>query len=508
MTSRVWENGPATPLSAAMLNGMETDIQTALEVPDGALAARLEDEAGEGRAALDAVVSAAIAGKEDDLGEGTTEQFLRGDKTWATIAGGGAGLVTTYAELVAAVAAGGTVRVGDAPITITAKVNVTTSTTIVGGNFVLPTSAGYPAFEVTSSNVTFDGCKFTGAGSSAVYDINSRFIYAWGSLATYLTNIRIVNCDMRGCQTENVRLVCVRGFNVDRNLMDDFLYAGALLLSCEDGTANGNNITNGIMKAPVVNVYGIAASDSVNTVAARSRNIKIQGNTIENVQWEGIDTHGGEAIIITGNTVISCVRGIALVVGNETRLTVPVDCVVSGNFVDKGTSTGTEREGISLFGLSGNNASAVITGNIVKGYSPANAIWIDPVFANPLKTLVEGNSHPHVPWTNLTMDNPTNWTPNGSFVPQYMIDGRTVYFRGFATSASSSQANTKIGVMSHVAARPTRLTFVNSAHGSNSAAGHIVVGCYETGEVWALYKTSTDLYSYPIEGSFQRNYTG
>lgn len=62
--------------------------------------------------------------------------------------------------------------------------------------------------------------------------------------------------------------------------------------------------------------------------------------------------------------------------------------------------------------------------------------------------------------------------------------------------------------MSHVAARPTRLTFVNTAHGSNSAAGHIVVGCYETGEVWALYKTSTDLYSYPIEGSFQRNYTG
>lgn len=415
-------------------------------------------------------------------------------------------VVSTYAALVDAVAAGGLVQVGSAPITITAKLSVTLPTRIVGGNFVLPADAGYPAFEVTSSNVKFDGCQFTGAGTGAAYSIDSRFIYAWGTLTTYLKNVHVTNCTMVGSQTENIRFVCVRDFSVTNNTMDDFLYAGFLGLSVEDGSVSHNVVSNAIMKSPVVNVYGIALSDSVNTVAARSRNIKVIGNTVKNIPWEGIDTHGGDTIIVQGNTVISCVRGIALVVGNETRLTVPVNCVVSGNFIDKGTSAGTEREGIGLFGLSGNLASAIITGNIVKGYTAANAMFLS-VYIDPLKTLIEGNSHPHIPWTSLTMDNPTAWTAHATYPPQYMVDGRTVYLRGFATAASSV-SDTRVSTLPSLC-WPSRRTFAGSSHGSNTAAGTGTLTVHATtGELWMNYRTGADLYSYPLECSYQRNFTG
>ena len=413
-------------------------------------------------------------------------------------------VVKTFAELTAAVAAGGRVYVGSAPITITDPVLVTVPTQIVGGNFVLPSNAGYPVFTVTSSNVSFTGCQFTGPGTTAEYEINSRFIYAYGTLASYLKNVHVRGCRMVGNQTENIRFVCVRDFSIVDNTMDDFLYAGFMGLSVEDGTVSGNVVSNAVMKAPVVNVYGIAISDSVNTEAGRSRNIKIIGNTVKSIPWEGIDTHGGDTIIIQGNTVISCVRGIALVSGNETRVTVPTNIVVSGNFVDKGASTGTEREGISLFGLIDNLAWGVITGNIVKGYTAANSIYVSQV--NILKTLVEGNSHPHIPWTTIVPDN-SAWTAHGTYPPQYMVDGRTVFLRGFVTSTLSDTANTRIATLPLVTA-PTRLTFAGATHGSNAAAGTGTLGVYESGELWMLYRTGGDLYSYPLECSYQRNFTG
>ena len=506
MTNRVWTNTPATPLSAAMLNGMEADIQAALEVPDTALAARLEATGTAGRTALDAAIAAGVAGKEDSLGAGSAAQFLRGDKVWAVPPGGGGSAIATFADLQAAVTAGGTVNVGDAAITMTGTINVTVPVKIIGGHYTVPEGAAYPAFTVTSSDVTFDRCRFTGATTAAAYAIDARFIYAYGTLAAYLSNVNVIDCKMTGSQTENIRFVCVREFTIRGNLMDDFLYAGFLGLSVENGTVSENIITDAVMKSPVVNVYGIALSDSVNTVAARSRNVRVIGNYVENVPWEGIDTHGGDAIIIQGNHVISCVRGIALVVGNETRLTVPVNCVVSGNYVDKGTSAGTEREGISLFGLSGNLGHATITGNIVKGYSTANAMYLSQ-YIDPLKTLVEGNSHPMVPWTNLTMDNPAQWTADATFIPQYMVDGRTVFLRGFVKAVTSSTANSKISTLPAVA-RPTRLTFAGASHGSNTAAGTGTLGAYDNGDLFMLYRTGADLYSYPIECSFQRNYTG
>lgn len=412
--------------------------------------------------------------------------------------------ISTFADLQTAVAAGGLVEVSSTPITITATLQVPAGTLIRGGNFTLPANAGYPAFQINASNVSIESARFTGAGTGAAYDINSRFIYAYGSLTTYLKNVNVRNCQMDGSQTENIRFVCVRNFKITGNSMDDFLYAGFLGLSVENGDVSGNIVTNAVMKSPVVNVYGIAISDSVNTVAARSRHVRIIGNHVENIPWEGIDTHGGEDLIIVGNVVLSCVRGIALVVGNADRLTVPVRCIVANNFVDIGTATDTTREGISLFGLAGNLATATITGNRVRGYSAANSIYLSQ-YVDHTKTLIEGNSHPHIPWTDITLDNAASWTPDATYKPQYMVEGRQVYLRGFALSKSSSTANSKIGTLPPVASTD-RLTFAGASHGSNSAAGTGTLGVYPNGDLYMLYRTGADLYSYPLECSYQRNY--
>lgn len=508
--ARNWTNDSGLALSAANLNALEADVTAALGVPDVALEARLK--AGTSKTYLDSryATTTSLNNKQNTLGTGTASQFLRGDLTWAEPpAGGGGGVTTvnTLAELQAAVAIGGVIYVGQESITVTSQVNLTVPVWIIGGRFSLPENAGYPAFNITSSNVSIFLTSFTGATTAAAYSIDSRFITATGTSTTPLGNVNVISATLRGSQTENIRYTWVQNSTISGCRIDDFLYAGVLLLSCVDMTVESCHISNAVMKAPVVNVYGIAATDAVNTVAGRSRNIKIANNTVKNVEWEGIDTHGGDGIVIVGNTVEGCSRGIALVVGNTDRLTVPINCVVSGNLVNKGSFAGTEREAISLFGLTGNLANAVITGNKVVGYTAANAMYIDQ-YTDPLKTLVGGNSHPHVPWTTVTMDNTAQWTANASYPVQYMVDGTTVFLRGLPTSNSAPTGNTKIATLPPIC-KPSRLTFAGASHGSNSAAGLGTLGVYDnTGELWMLYKTTADAYSYPVECSYQRNFTG
>jgi hypothetical protein len=73
------------------MNALEADVETALGVPDAALAARVQ--AGATKTALDAAyaTNAEMANKEPAIPTGSVTEFLRGDKQWATIdvSGGG-----------------------------------------------------------------------------------------------------------------------------------------------------------------------------------------------------------------------------------------------------------------------------------------------------------------------------------------------------------------------------------------------------------------------------------
>lgn len=448
--------------------------------------------------------SLGYAGGEPAIAPGLPTEFLAGDKTWKTIDFP----VRTFAELQAAVAAGGTIRIdNNYPITITSQLEITKSCHIIGGDLRLDPAATWSVFNITTSDVTIDTVRFSAGGTTQPYRISARFISAIGSGSNKYSDIRIKGCRMQGNQGENIRLTwCINSSIIDCK-MDDFLYAGVLMLSCSDIKVLGNTITNGKLFAPRVDVYGIAATDGSNTIAGRCKNITISGNTVRNIDWEGIDTHGGEHIIITDNIVTGCPRGIALVVGNPDRVVVPVDVIVADNFVDRegvNDNNGYEREGISLFGLSGNLAYGTITGNTIKGWTNSNLIYLSSV--DHSKTMIANNSRPHVPWTDLPLDNTAAWAAHGTYPPQYMVDGRTVFLRGLITSKISATTNYRLATMPPVAAGDRNLTFAGVAKIAANSAASATVGVYSSGEIWILYRSTADLSSYTIECSYTRNY--
>ncbi|WP_159619883.1 right-handed parallel beta-helix repeat-containing protein [Arthrobacter zhaoguopingii] len=420
--------------------------------------------------------------------------------------------VRTLEELQEAVAVGGTIRVGSAPIELTATVNVSKPCRIIGGRFTMPADASRYGFRISSGSVTLDGLDITGPGTAAtLYNAAapSTFVYALGTQAAPLRNVNVVNCTMRGSQADGVRLEWVSDSIVSENIVDDFLYAGVMLLSVDNVTVANNSVTNAVMKGSVVNVYGIAATDWPNTVAARSKNVRVIGNMVKNIPWEGIECHGAERFQVIGNTVVNCPRAIALVVGNATRLTSPIDCLVQGNIVDRAGATynGNEREGISLYGLASNLADAHILGNTIRGYT-AQPIVLSGYA--PLKTLVQGNSHPHLPWTDLTVSSP--WAANASFKPQYMVEGRMVYLRGMVQQTTGATGDSIVGTLPEVCRSDRNIVHYGTSHGAAITGGvaTLSVGSPD-GTINNLVirsKTTTDTSSYPIDGSYSRAFAG
>lgn len=397
-------------------------------------------------------------------------------------------LLRTREEIENALSTGETAYVSDeSEIILDTPIEVCNSSNIVGGRFYSP---GHPAFVVKSSGVTFD--RITARGSNAtIYDYDEKMIQAIGTSSAPLSEINIYNSNFSGSAGDNVWLEWVNDAKVSSNTIKDYLYSGILLLSCDGVQVQENIVKDAPLSAGVVNPYGIAASDKVNTIAGRSRNITIAQNIVENIEWEGIDTHGGENLSITGNVVNNCVRGIALVVGNDTRLTVPTGITVTGNLVD---GKGSRREGICLYGLGGNPADAVITGNRITGHTT-------PIYANQYsraKTYIGGNNVPHVQWTPITLIN--GWKSNSTYTAQYMVDGDTVYVRGMVIPPATF--NPTFGSIA-TAYTPTILTMYRHTKGTNANAGNATVGISTAGMLTMNYADISDMYSYPIDGSYR-----
>lgn len=437
-------------------------------------------------------------------GGGTSTTFLRGDMTWAPVENP----VRSFAELQTAVAAGGTIRIdNNFPFACTAQIDITKPCHIIGGDLTLPTDTDFPLFRVLSSNVTFDNIRFTGGGTAGSFWSNSRFILVDGTSTNILRKIKIKGCDMEGSMNENVRMLWTTHSSVTDCTMNNFRYAGVMLLSVSDVKVIGNTITESPLISPVVNVYGVACSDIENTEAARCKNVSIIGNTIRNIMWEGIDTHGGYNLVISNNTVTGCPRGIALVVGNATRLTVPNNNIVDANIIirDGALWSGVEREGLCLYGLTGNLADANITNNIIQGYSD-KPLYIDFGTVAHDKTLVANNSFPHKKWASIVLNNTAQWTANPTFGPEYMVDGKRVYLRGMVSSQSTVTGSTKIGTIP-VEFAPTERTFYTASAGSSSSASYGQIEINTLGEIWMQYRRVGDLYSYNLDGDFERTIT-
>lgn len=405
-------------------------------------------------------------------------------------------MIDTESELAAALLDGGDIWC-DSSVTIplTTTMHGTKPCRIHDGRFTRDTG---PAFEITTSDVEFDRVRITGGGQAAGYDQTQKLIYARGTAATPLAGIRVHDSVFTGSRADNVWLEWCTDTAVRHNTISSYLYSGVMVISGERTDISHNTIVDAPLTDGVVNTYGIAVTDIDNTVAARSRNITITGNHVSLVDWEGIDTHGGDRLTITGNHVTACPRGIALVTGNTTRVTAPTNCLVTGNTIDAMGARRPDLIGVALSGIAGTSASATVTGNQIRGYS-------SPYWANYWSrgdTFIGGNNTPFLPWTPITLA--ADYSANTTYRPEYMVDGNTVWLRGGVIPKSGGvSARTDIGVLTNPAAWPTELTFVALSKGSNAAAGTGMIAVYPDGMVRMLYGQGTDSYTYFFSGSYQ-----
>ena len=248
---------------------------------------------------------------------------------------------------------------------LTGPLNISKSVTIEGGEF-LPHSEG-KCLNITASDVTIRGSRFT-SPSAANPDASHQIIAAVGTSSAPLRRITVENIVIDKSRHHGVWLEWCEDVKVRDCQITDFQYGAVMLLSVTRGEVSGCIIRNALQEGTLVNSYGIAATDLVNTVAGRSKDILITRNIIDNIpKWEGIDTHGGERITITDNIITRCRDGIAAVAGNSSRATAPKDLVVSGNTIDS-LGISAARSAIRLYGITdGPQASAMVGPNTIRG---------------------------------------------------------------------------------------------------------------------------------------------
>jgi parallel beta-helix repeat protein len=406
-------------------------------------------------------------------------------------------VITTEQELIAALAAGGEVLC-DSGITIALSqtMDVTVPCRIVGGRFTRSTG---PAFEVTTSDVEFDGVHIAGGGTAAGYDISQKLIYVRGTKGAALSGISVHHCTLTQSRGDNVWLEWCTGSAVHDNVITNYLYSGVMVISGIRITVSGNTIADAPLSSGVVNTYGVALTDLSNDAADRSRHCTVVGNTVSLVDWEGIETHGGDGLTITGNTVLGCPRGIALVVGNQTQTVAPTNCLVAGNTVNAAGMRQPQLAGIYLAGPANGpaTASATVVGNQIIGYTtPFNTSSWDRG-----NTYVGNNSEPFVNWTPIAIG--ADFVAHGTYPPQYRVDGDVVHLRGGVIPKSGGPVTrSQVGSLPKAAAWPTVLTVVGFVKGSNPAAGNGTLAVTTTGDLQLLYGSGTDSYTYFLHGSY------
>lgn len=405
-------------------------------------------------------------------------------------------MITTQADLEAALLVGGDV-ICDPTVTIalTDTMAVALPTRLLGGTFTI--DAG-PAFEVTSSDVEIGGLSIAG-GIGGGFDDTQKLIYVLGTSEAPLSRVDIHDCHLSDSAADNIWVEWCVDSTVHDNIIEHYLYSGIMVISGSGLTIADNVISDATIAAGQLNCYGIALTDLDNTLAARTHNCSVVGNRINLIDWEGIDTHGGTDLVITGNVVTACHRGIALVTGNATRVTSPTNCVVSGNVVDGTGARVTPDIGVFLSGISGQPASATVTGNQVVGYDSAQPFSAN--FYNRGDTYIGGNSRPFMPWTAVPLA--TGFTGNATFPPMYMVDGNTVSFRGgVVPPAGGMPANPQIGTLAS-AAWPEHRTFYATTKSSNAAGGIGTLNVDIDGKFRVDYASTSDTFTWWLTGSYQ-----
>lgn len=279
---------------------------------------------------------------------------------------------------------------------------------------IVQQTSGIGMFKITSSNVELRKGKLTGFQNIAAVGSEIAINCYGADSNNYIKNIVIEDCEISNIGYDGIKMQFVSNFRIRRNNIKNTFQAGVIGYSCKDGVVSYNKISD--IKDSVARSYGVAMtrveSDSLE-VNPRSSNVKIHHNTVENIlEWEGIDTHGGDNIVIIDNTVLNCKNGIAIVSsdnGSQVQTFAPKNCVVAFNKVINSLETGVNDWGISVAGCNTNVEKALdctVIGNTVKNHGLENSGTSGALYIRHTENLT------------ISDNKIINPSPNGIFMSQ------------------------------------------------------------------------------------------
>lgn len=297
----------------------------------------------------------------------------------------GDGVTDDWANLMTIVAnapAGDVIHVPGGPGTIyrvTAPLVIPKRLRLAGdGAEIRQATPNTAAIILGASGSRISGFRVTGTAYAAAGPVTTRGISAVGTLAAPLLDIEIDDCETAGWAFYGIFLRYVDGFRVRGCHVDDSWYAGIMGESVRAGRIDHNDVER-VVGAP--NGYGIALSRQNGALAAeiRSSDVEVNDNAVNDVpNWEGIDSHGGQRLKFTDNTVTNCKVGIqvgpSVGAGGGAEFA-PLDVTVTDNTVDSGVADGSAGAGIMFTGASGPGvgqtveyATGAVSGNNVRGH--------------------------------------------------------------------------------------------------------------------------------------------
>jgi hypothetical protein len=257
--------------------------------------------------------------------------------------------------------------------TYTAGAILQKSLTIRGATIRVP--AGERGLLVFASNVTLERLHVIGV-QARTYVYGEVGVYIKGTGASPAAHVRLRNSVIERLGNEGVYLENVADAVVSGNRIRDIVYAGVMVVSGRGGHVDNNIIQRvGVMgsQANSGNAYGISLSRADGSLAAfpLTSDFTVIGNTVEDVPtWHALDTHGGQRITFSNNTVRRSPRAIFITADGSGRGSAGIS--VTNNRLGPPAPATTNLAAITTY----SSVNVRITGNTASGW-PRGKFFID-----------------------------------------------------------------------------------------------------------------------------------
>jgi hypothetical protein len=250
--------------------------------------------------------------------------------------------------------------------TYAAGATVTKPLTIEGATIKPP--AGTAGLVVSANDVTLDGLHIIGP-QATVYHEDEFGITVAATASSPARRLTIRNSEVASFGKAGMWLRYVSDLVVEHNDVHDIVYAGIMVISGQTGLVDANTVSRiGVhgAEANSNNAYGISLEDQGLPVTA---DFTVSGNTVTDVPtWHALDTHGGQRISFTNNTVYRSSRALFITTGSGR----PTDITVTGNLFGSPAPVTSNLLAVTTY----DSVNVTITGNTAIGW-PAGQFFED-----------------------------------------------------------------------------------------------------------------------------------